>query len=357
MMRKAAFCCVFGLSLACVALVVATGCDWQAVGSDDSWTDVPGMADSTGVYTPISGDYLVAKQNTGSTLSQSSVSFTISEESIGTGDGTDRIYSGNLHDQPVPGTVTVSDGFDLLTEVVSASGGSAGETALIGQRTFSGTTNRSVGGVNPVSRKVWADFYAPVEIGKQITVSYVPLSADEASQQNTEYGSSYPITQFLVRQQGDNIEIVDNNGDVYVGKVGMPSMDPNGRSSSNAVSSAPVFPFEAHGSSHDIPVTISGVMSVEQIEYWSRTWGADGYTMKLVTTVYSYTMRGTWIEESTGKRGTVAGVGMSDKTVEDFDRKWMKDMNNGTNGAYPYGYGGYPYYYNYYYDYYPYYWY
>lgn len=296
------------------------GCEWESTGYENSYNSRIGV-NVSGAYRDAAGSYLV--QVSGPSASQQGTA------SLGTGDGVSASFSGDVSDDPIArGTVTVTDGTETFTDVD-------------GDGTFT-STHTGFGTVNYSSGAVAVTFETAPAVG--VTVSVTFRFYGPGTTENPQSGTSgEPIFLFTVRQNGNRMEITDDHGDTYVGRIEDPftefdSGDPSddeaqsttastedtGDDSGGAAVSQEVglsYPFEVSGSSGGNPVTITGTIKAEVTTFFSpvsdTSQGVSSTTtstsLEEVFQRTSFRMLATWLETANGGSAAIDAIGPSDE--------------------------------------------
>ncbi|MDD5706939.1 MAG: hypothetical protein PHR35_13535, partial [Kiritimatiellae bacterium] len=188
---------------ACV--LFGSGCEWSGSGDEDSWDDSYSWVNFSGTYRL----YNVVDPEDESTSNQ----IQVTGEGQGVTGATDT-YSGTLAHRPVvAGSVTINIGGTTFTDdgTGSLSGGQGGSINW-----GTGAWNAKTSGTPPVS-------------GVGITATYKYLVS------STVVAGGSPITSLTVNQQGNLINIRDNNGAAYSGRVTGASVPEDGRSAASNI--------------------------------------------------------------------------------------------------------------------------
>jgi hypothetical protein len=176
------------------------GCEWEGSGSDDSWNSRYDWVNFSGVYRPLSGNYVVTSYEPPVTGEDALVK---GSESIGTGDGVTATFSDGLSGTPVSlGSVSVSDGYETFTD-------SSGSGTLTGDKGGTGSINYQTGSIT-------VSFFLAPGAGKSVIARYLYLKA--GANGAAEPGSHDPIYTLTVTQEGNKLTITDSNGQVYNGQ-------------------------------------------------------------------------------------------------------------------------------------------
>lgn len=260
------------------------GCEWEMSGDDDTWDMSGGWVNFSGVYRAGDGGLLI---RLGFETVQS-FGFTW----LGAGDGARRTFSTSLTPTVVPGSVTVSDGFESFTDGGSG-GGSTGTVStttgtgvLVGDQGGSGSVNYQTGAIT-----VTFNTEPGLDVG--IWCSYLfERRPDGGSIGDSVQGSTLPIFAFTVTQIGDQITITDDNGNSYDGRISVLQTSGGG---GGTTSGTAVGQFEAWGTSGGLAVRIVGTF---QGAFTAPTATEDAGVL------VNRTLDGTWIETG-GMSGSI----------------------------------------------------
>ncbi len=195
--------------LSCVAfimtMVMLAGCEWGSSGGDSSWSDSYSWVNFAGVYRPIAGkEYLVQKPGTSSNTPGSLIETT---QSLGSGDGNQASFGGELAHRPIAvGTVVVRAGAWSMADG-SGSGNLSGAEG-------SGTINYSTG----VITVNW-NLAPGVGVNVIVTYSYSAPGTGGNPSGPTSGSSTVKIYSMTVTQTGQHLDIIDSNGVRYNGKI------------------------------------------------------------------------------------------------------------------------------------------
>ena len=207
------------LALPLFCLIFA-GCEWSSSNSNDNltgaastWNDRENFVDFSGSYKASDGGVLVRQSGAGSGSSTNITITTnsVSGEVLGTGNGSSTAFSGVLAHVPMPHTFTIVVGGYRFSDAGSGTAGTVNLTVTPADGS-SGTLNLDTG--------AWAvSFPSPIVSGTQLIGAYTYLSRTEVVTPNQgNHGS--PIYSFVIYQQGNTIEIIDNCGSIYNGSIG-----------------------------------------------------------------------------------------------------------------------------------------
>jgi hypothetical protein len=284
------------LSLSVITLFCFTGCEWESGG--DGYNSRYDWVDFSGVYRGVNGGYLLtAFSGTSGTPGTPGIPGTTNiftrSQVVATTAGSQTKYSGVLSFRPVlSGSLTISTPFGTLID--DGSGGLGGAGAA------SGSINYSTGG--------WSiDFGGAPDVGQPLTANYRQIVVTPGSPgtlpgepvvpASIPGGSRIEIFSFTVLQQGQNIQITDNNGSVYSGKLGRANVtDGSADAATVVVGTSIAMQFSANGVSaagYQVKIvgTLQGVVSSlsgNQLQFADRR------------------LFGTWIETG-GKTGDING--------------------------------------------------
>lgn len=253
-----------GLLAGALSAALMAGCEWSSGGGADGYNSGYDWVNFSGVYRGAGGvlvsDY--SQSGGGSNIPTS--------ENLGTGDSSSRSFSGTLDHVPVvSGSLTITAAGYTLSD-----NGSGGLDGNVGGA--SGSISYSSG--------AWSITLPAAIPGQTISASYTYNGSS-----NPNPGSSGgPIYSFTVFQQGNTLQITDNNGAVYEGNFGSVST--------------------TSGAS-------SGTVGTVEGQFNASGTSAAGYSVSMAGTfrgVFSddvladRTMQGTWIEDG-GVTGNIQG--------------------------------------------------
>lgn len=274
---------VAGLTLA-ATLVMITGCEWSSGGGASSWSDSYNWVNFSGTYRGIGGGVLVTDYTTtpGTSGTTNSVSEVTGYTRIGSDGKALTVYSGKLsHGNIVPGSVTITIG-----TVISFQDN--------GNNAFSGGNGGSIN----YGTGVWTVDCGSVVPAAGISIGAAYQYAVEGSSGTGGAGSGASgatIYSFVVWQNGQELQITDNNGRTYSGTMGSVSGTLTSTNQTAIVGDSIVAQFSAEGiSAANYRVTIAGNLQ-------GVVGGAAG-----VTYLNNRKMFGTWIEDG-GRTGDVNG--------------------------------------------------
>ncbi len=254
------------IAMLSVPLMLA-GCDWTTGGGVDTYNDSYNWVNFSGVYSGPKG-YLVSQYTANPPTGTN-----VATQGLGTGSGGRRSFSGGLGHTPVAaGSLIITAGGYVLSD--------NGSGTLIGSVDgASGTIAYSSGG--------WSiTLPAPID-GQPITATYIYTTANPSSNPGS---TGVRIYAFTVWQEGNVLQITDNNGSVYEGNFGSLTTT-SGLQTNLTAGGQVVGQFEVNGrSAAGFDVTIVGSF--------------DGSLIDGVLTDRS--IRGTWIEHG-GTTGEVYG--------------------------------------------------
>lgn len=191
-------------------LLLQSGCEWTTGGGATTWNDRENFVDFSGAYKASDGGVLVRKPGANSGSITNITTNTVSGELLSTGDGTKTAFSGILaHPPPLPGTLTIVVGGYRFADLGSSSAGTVVLTVSPADGS-SGTINLDTG--------AWTlSFPSPIASGTQILSAYQYLTSVVTPDQGN-HGD--PIYTFVLYQQGNTIQIVDDCGSKYEGNIG-----------------------------------------------------------------------------------------------------------------------------------------
>jgi len=268
--------------------LLVTGCEWSAGGSDSGYNSRYNWVNFNGVYRSIDGGPLVTDYSSAPSTNTTPTGTTYSRlnENIGTQNGSSDFYSGVLSYKPVvPGTLTIRSGAVTLTDNGSGSLSGGGATGSINYNTGSWSVDFNLN-IEPAGTPIRADY--------DYTVSSGGGTGSSGSG-----ASGFVIHSFVLTHQGENLEIRDNNGATYSGKLGSTAVN-EGSNAANppAVGDLISMQYSASGVSKagksvEIVGTLQAVVSGVS---------SNGSSVKLA----QRQIVGTWIEQN-GKTGNVEG--------------------------------------------------
>lgn len=274
---------VAGLTVA-AALVLTSGCEWSSGGGASSWSDSYNWVNFSGTYRGIGGGVLVTDYTTtpGSSGTTNSVSEVAGYTSLGADGKAVTVYSGKLsHGNIVPGSVTITIG-----TVISFQDN--------GDNSFSGGNGGSIN----YGTGVWTVDCGSVVPAAGISIGAAYQYAVEGSSGSGGAGSGASgatIYSFVVWQNGQELQITDNNGRTYSGSLGAISGTVNSTNTVAVIGDSIVAQFSVEGvSAANYKVTIAGNLQ-------GVVGGAVGAAY-----LNNRKMFGTWIEEG-GRTGDVNG--------------------------------------------------
>lgn len=267
--------------------LLVTGCDWSAGGSDSGYNSRYNWVNFNGVYRSTAGGVLVTDYSTTPAVSAITTnSFNRNNENIGTQNGSSDEYSGILDEKPVrPGSVTIRTGAVTLNDNGSGGLSGGGATGSINYETGSWSIDLNLG-ISPSGTAIFADY------------SYLVTSGGGSGGSGSG-ASGKSIYTFSVSHQGQNVEIVDNNGAVYTGKMGSTQVNEGTQNGSTGPVAGDliVMQFSVSGTSAaGKNVKISGVFQGVVASY-------NGTTVNFA----QRQMLGTWIETN-GRTGDIVGT-------------------------------------------------
>ena len=274
---------VAGLTLA-AALVVTSGCEWSSGGGAGSWSDSYNWVNFSGTYRGIGGGVLVTDYTTtpGSPGTTNSVSEVTGHTSLGPDGKANTVYSGKLsHGNIVAGTVTITIGTVISFQDNGAGGLTGGNGGSINYGT--GVYTVDCGSVVPA---------AGISIGAAYQYAVEGSSGSGGAGSGA---SGATIYSFVVWQNGQDLQITDNNARTYSPTMGSVSGTLTSTNQSAIVGDSIVAQFSVEGvSAANYKVTIAGNLQ-------GVVGGAAG-----VTYLNNRKMFGTWIEDG-GRTGDVNG--------------------------------------------------
>lgn len=199
MRRLIAVMCVLG------GMTALMGCDWSSGGGVTSWNSSYNWVNFSGVYRGLNGGILVTDYT--STPGAPGVTNSVLNEMVATGTGAQTVFNGVVNKRPVvPGSFSLSTfGFQLQDN----GDGSLSGTGASGSIDYgTGAWSADFGAAAP-------DLGAPVRASYQYSVSATGGSGGPG--RGTTGKTVYSFTVF---QEGQLLQITDNNGAVYSGNFG-----------------------------------------------------------------------------------------------------------------------------------------
>lgn len=300
---------------AAVLSIAFLGCEWEGQSSDGGWNTSGRWLDFSGVYRGPNNTAVVQELSSDQGTTIGGQLIYISDELVGVGNGTDTTYSGLLDNLPVfPGSVqVVAGGFALVDDGDGILSG-GGATGNIDYDT--GSWSIDLGGV-------------PLGNLQPIQISYAYTSTSGGGVASP---SELTVNNMTVQQQGNMIELVDSNGDVYTGSLGhsVESVNREVSTDNPTAEIGIITQFEAEGVSRGVPTRLVGALQAIVVEYYAQNstatastttgGGAAASTVSwtLLTSSASLAMDGTWIQEN-GIMGQINGVGPADKQLVIID--------------------------------------
>jgi hypothetical protein len=292
------------------------GCEWES--TDDSRSSNSDIAvNVSGAYRDAAGSFLV--RTSGPSAAQTT------SKSIGTGDGGNRIFGGTLTSNPIArGTVSVTDGSETWNDV----DGDGTMSSSLAIPTGSGSINYDTGAVT-------VTFTSAPTAGQTISATF-NFFAPGTVENPTSGKSGSPIFLFTVRQNGNRMDIVDDLGDSYVGRIEDPFTDFSNETETGAGTTTTdttttdqssieravglSYPFEVSGTSAGNPIRIVGTIKAEVTTFFARKTeiSANGVVTSVLEEVSrrtSFRMVASWIEVNTGASASIDAVGPSDEGV------------------------------------------
>jgi hypothetical protein len=309
---------VNGRSKTVVLLFVVAGffgCEWES--TDDSRSSNSDISvNVSGAYRDAAGSFLV--RTSGPSAAQST------SKAIGTGDGANKVFSGTLSSNPIArGTVSVTDGSETWNDV----DGDGTMSSSLPIPTGSGSVNYDTGAVT-------VTFTAPPSAGATISATF-NFFAPGTVENPTSGKSGSPIFLFTVRQNGNRMDIVDDLGDSYVGRIEDPFTDFSNETESDAGTTTTTdgtttdqtaieravglsYPFEVSGTSAGNPIRIVGTIKAEVTTFFAPTTdiSENGVVTSGLEEVFqrtSFRMVASWIEVNSGASASIDAVGPSDE--------------------------------------------
>lgn len=277
MRRLIAVMCVLG------GMTALMGCDWSSGGGVTSWNSSYNWVNFSGVYRGLNGGILVTDYT--STPGAPGVTNSVLNETVGTTTGSSTVFNGVVNKRPViPGSFSVSTAGYQLQDNGDGTLSGSGATGSIDYGT--GAWSFDLGGSQP-----FPDAGQPIRASYQYTVS--GTSGSGAPGRGSTGKTVYSFTVF---QEGQLLQITDNNGAVYSGNFGSVRSSGGGESGSSiSAGSSVIAQFVAEGVSAanqqvKMVGTFQGVVS----------GGGDSFSLA------DRRMFGTWIEAG-GRTGDING--------------------------------------------------
>ncbi|MDE0839812.1 MAG: hypothetical protein OSB41_12290, partial [Kiritimatiellae bacterium] len=222
------------------------------------------------------------------------------------------------------GTVSVTDGNETWSDV-DGDGVMSSNLAVPGG---SGSVDYDTGAVS-------VSFTTPPIIGANISATF-NFFAPGTVENPTSGKSGSPIFLFTVRQNGNRMDLVDDLGDSYVGRIEDPFTDFSNETETGAGTTTTdttttdqsaieravglSYPFEVTGTSAGNPIRIVGTIKAEVTTFFARKTeiSANGGVTSVLEEVSrrtSFRMVASWIEVNTGASASIDAVGPSDEGV------------------------------------------
>lgn len=281
-----------------------TACEYNSSGSSDSFNSNIGV-NVSGSYKDPNGSYLVRARGANNP--------TTATEKLGTGNGVQATFAKVLANKPVtPGTVAITDGIETFTDP-------AGAGLLTGDQGGTGSIEYSSGAVS-------VNFFLPPVGGQSIMTTYQYYGP--GTSENPQAGNAgSPLFAFSVRQEGNAVEIVDDRGQRYAGRISDPytEFDTGDPTTTSAQKEGRVgtvntqrqiglsYPFEVEGLFEGNPVRIAGQFKTEiTIVFAIRGLPEGGFQFEELFRRASIRMIGTWIETASGNTADINAAGPSD---------------------------------------------
>lgn len=267
-------------------LLLQSGCEWTAGGGSgggQTWNDRENYVDFSGSYKASDGGVLVRKPGASSSSSTNTITATntVSGELLATGDGTTTAFSARLaHPPPLRGTLTIVVGGYRFADPGTASAGTVALTVTPADGS-AGTMNFDTG--------FWAlSFPSPIASGTQILGSYQYISTTNVVT-STQGNHGDPIYLFILYQQGNTIQIVDDCGSKYEGYIG------NVRTTGG-------YPIDLNPSQQNPAPTTGPIVAQLYVTGYSQGYnvqitGVLQGTLTAASTLANRTMQATFVEE------------------------------------------------------------
>lgn len=274
---------IIKLVLTLLFSVALTGCEWSS-GGDSAWSSTPEWINFSGVYRGAGGGVLVTDY-TATPGTPGSIE-NVTNIRLGSTDGSGAFSGVFPNRELVPGSVTISSDEFFLSD--------DGDGELLGVNA-TGTVEYGTG-----AWSVNINTPAPPAAGARIGASYqFGVQGATGSGAAGSGSSGITIFTFTVHQQGNLIEITDNNGSVYTGRLG--DVSTTGANRGDRLDEDGNVEFDA------------GATAVAQFSVEGHS--AAGIKVRIVGTLQGVSdgrnfderiMVGTWIEEG-GRTGDVNG--------------------------------------------------
>jgi hypothetical protein len=265
-----------------VATLMLCSCDWSGGGSEGGYNSRFNWVNFSGVYRGAQGGFLITDY-TSSPITPDTT-FAVVNEKVAVGNGSQTVFNGTVKFKNLtPGSFTISSaGFQLTDNGVGGLSGS-GATGAINYGT--GSWSIDLGGFAP-------------DNGTPITASYTYGVLGSAAVGPGSGTTKYPIHTFSVAQGGDQVEVVDNNGMSYKGRMGSVRSTSGANQDVEENPSAPAAGDQVIGLYELSGVSKAG-LTVRITGTFQGTVGGEGQLL-------DRRMIGTWLEAG-GKTGDVNG--------------------------------------------------
>lgn len=284
----------FCLLPAAFCLLLLAGCEWSTGGGAQTWNDRENFVDFSGSYKNADGGVIVrlVGAGAGSTTNTTFSTNSVTGEVLATGNGATTAFAGVLANANYkPGTLTIVVGGYRINDPSTAS--------AVGTVTLTVSPADGTAGTLNLNTGAWTlSFPAPIANGTQFLAAYQFLSSASVVTSN-QGNHGDPIFSFVLYQQGNTIQLIDNNNSRYTGYIGnvrttggVPiDLDPS-RPNPVPASGPIVAQLFAEGASQGYSVQIAGVLQG---------------TLSAGTTLSGRTMRATFIEIG-GMEGDINGT-------------------------------------------------
>ncbi len=262
------------LAVALIAVFSLTGCDWEFGGSAENYnTSRHGWVNFSGMYRAASG-LLVSDYSTTSGGENGSVVQSVTNETLGSTDGSSTVYSGQLNNAPVvAGSVSITlPGYSFVDQ---------GDGTLVGTNAKTGTIAYGTG--------AWSVVLTPASPDAG-TISGSYQYTVEPGATGGSGATGIQIHTFNIVQDGEFLRFTDNNGSNYEGNLGR--MTGTGGSENPAAGDQVIAHYVVRGRS-------AAGRNVTMVGTFQGVVGAGG-------SLSDRRLYGTWMEER-GRTGDING--------------------------------------------------
>jgi len=199
-------------------LLLLSGCEWTTGGGMTVGDENVTAYDFSGTYKASDGGVLVRKPGTsGTTTNTTYTTNSVGGEVLATGDGSSTAFAGALAHPTtlLKGTLTIVVGGYRCSDPGTASAGTVALTISPSDGT-TGTINLNTG--------AWVlNFASPIASGTQLIAAYQYVSSSSVVTSN-QGNHGNPIYSFVLYQQGNNVQIIDDCASKYEGNIGSSSV-------------------------------------------------------------------------------------------------------------------------------------